>query len=56
MTKRIMAFWLGLKDGYSQPEDLTVGMSWGDSPEDPRNIAYDHGVNLGQWIGLWLGE
>ena len=41
----IRAFRIGLRDGLARPFDLSAGISWGDD----RDIAYDHGVNTGQW-------
>jgi hypothetical protein len=43
------AFWLGIKDGYDQPYDLTSGLTWGNNRS--LNEIYDHGVNMGQRIG-----
>jgi len=42
-------FWLGLNDGYNQPYDLTMGLSWDDNQD--KNEAYDHGATLGQFLG-----
>lgn len=43
------AFWLGVKDGLESPYDLSMGMTWDDAD---KNEAYDHGVNVGQWLGM----
>lgn len=47
--KTIKAFWLGVKDGWAQPEDLTSGLTWDNN--DALNEAYDRGANVGQFIG-----
>lgn len=43
----IRAYLQGLRDGWAQPWDLSMGMTYGDD----RDAAYDHGANLGQRIG-----
>lgn len=45
----IQVYWLGLKDGFAQPVQLSSGITW----EDDRDKVYDHGVNAGQIAG-WL--
>jgi hypothetical protein len=42
----------GLVDGFEQPYELTMGMTWEDS--DTLNRAYDHSVNVGQSVGAFL--
>lgn len=42
------AFQNGFRDGWNQPIDLSVGMTY---PCSRCNEAYDRGVNLGQMIG-----
>ena len=39
---------LGFKDGWSQPHDLSMGITW---DNQDLNETYDKGVNLGQWVG-----
>ena len=35
----IQVYWLGLKDGFAQPVQLSSGITW----EDDRDKVYDHG-------------
>jgi hypothetical protein len=47
--KTLRAWWLGVRDGWESPDDLSMGMTW--PGDDPRNEAYDRGVNAGQFVG-----
>lgn len=44
----LKAFWIGVKDGWQQPIELSMGMSY---DYERLNEVYDHGANLGQWLG-----
>jgi hypothetical protein len=48
MWIRIRVFWAGVRDGFEQPIDFSIGMTYAD---DTLNELYDRGVNLGQAIG-----
>lgn len=47
-SARAAAARTGLRDGWEQPFELTMGMSY---PTDVLDDAYGHGCNTGQWIG-----
>lgn len=54
MKTKIIAWWIGFKDGWCQPDDITSGMTW-ESPADQHlNEIYDKGVNVGQLVGALL--
>ena len=44
----VKAYYMGVRDGWEQPYDLTMGWTFED-----RLVceAYDRGVNFGQWAG-----
>jgi hypothetical protein len=44
----LKAWCLGVRDGWAQPHELTMGMSWRHNQD--MNEAYDRGVNFGQRI------
>jgi hypothetical protein len=46
---KLKAFWLGVKDGWAQPHDLSMGLTWDD--RDDLNLSYDRGANVGQFLG-----
>lgn len=53
----LKAFRLGVRDGISEPIELTSGITWDEEfflDADDRNINYDRGVNLGQVIGWFF--
>ena len=43
---RIRPFLLGLRDGWRQPYELSMGITWDDDQD--ANEAYDRGANWGQ--------
>ena len=50
----LLAFKLGFRDGRENPNDLSSGLTWED--DQGMNEAYDHGVNVGQFVGRWEGK
>ena len=49
----IKAYLQGVVDGFEQPYDLTMGMTWDDVA---LNETYDKGANMGQAIGQLVGR
>lgn len=47
------AFWKGIADGFAQPFDLTTGMTY---TSGRLNKVYDHGANIGQFLGRLLNR
>lgn len=54
LSKGWWAYKTGVIDGWESPIELSVGMSWPDAENYYLNEIYDHGVNLGQFIGRLL--
>lgn len=47
---RLIAFLLGLRDGFRSGGMLSSGITYNDSPESPRSRAYDRGATLGERV------
>lgn len=53
ITIMLKAWWLGFSDGWGEPWDLTVGMTYRD---ERAQRAWDCGANAGQWFGRITGK
>jgi hypothetical protein len=47
----IRAYLLGLREGFAQPWDLSIGMTYDGDPSSLRSRAYDRGATFGQALG-----
>lgn len=53
---RIRAWLQGIREGFDQPWDITIGITYDDDPSGPNSAAYDRGLTIGCWVGQLIKE